>query len=222
MKIYTRRQLMMEEARVKPYISDGLVFHLDGADATDTTWVDRVAGVIFTLTGATPNGKGVVFNTTRKNDVAVPNSIPTSISSVNGNNGTIEVCAYRSISAATECLYTTNRYSIQYVVDGDHIALSSSNATASYSPRAPLPNGREIGLFMHSCNANINCYNGMAVTPGSKTYKTMYDYRVGNNAARAIPFRGTIYQIRIYNRQLSLEEMRFNQEQDRKRYGIQF
>lgn len=218
-RYYSRRELMMDTVAVKPYISNGLVFHLDGADATDTTWVDRVAGVIFTLTGATPNGKGVVFNTTRKNDVAVPNSIPTSISSVNGNNGTIEVCAYRSISAATECLYTTNRYSIQYVVDGNNVALSSSNITASYSPRAPLPNGREIGLFMHSCNANINCYNGMAVTPGSKTYKTMYEYRVGNNAARTIPFRGTIYQIRIYNRQLSLEEMRFNQEQDRKRYG---
>ena len=44
------------------YIQNGLVFHLDGADATETEWVDRIGGAVFELFNAAIDNGGVRFN----------------------------------------------------------------------------------------------------------------------------------------------------------------
>jgi hypothetical protein len=82
-------------------------------------------------------------------------------------------------------------------------------------------NGKKLEKFTHSCNAARSCYNGTMVEVGSNTYSVEQANRIAGNKG-GNNFKGTIYQIRIYNRQLSEAEMKFNQEQDRKKYGIQF
>jgi hypothetical protein len=103
-----------------PYISDGLVFHLDGADATDTTWTDRVAGIVYTLQGASADGKGVTFSS--GNDNTGQGTGNKALTVINPNVGTIEVCAWRRSqrgSSWKEFLYiTAGLPAIQYVVDG--------------------------------------------------------------------------------------------------------
>ncbi|MBR4926430.1 MAG: hypothetical protein IKZ61_11910 [Prevotella sp.] len=213
MRYYTRRNLMMEDSKVKPYIQDGLVFHLDGADSDGKTWVDRVAGIIYTRSEGTADGKGVTFNM-GAGAYMVGNK---SIATISPNAGTIEVCAYRrgtTNSVTDEVLYATSGMpAIHYDVDKSGTFVTISNRNSGPAPRAPI-SGKGVGKFTHSCCAARTCYNGTMAAVGSQTYKTQQANRVG------ISFKGDIYQIRIYNRQLTEAEMRWNQIQDAKRYGI--
>jgi hypothetical protein len=143
---------------------------------------------------------------------------------INPNVGTIEVCAWRRSSRPNpwkEFLYITAGIpAIQYVVNGSGTFVYISNRQTAPAPRMPI-NGKKLEKFTHSCNAARSCYNGTMVEVGSNTYSTeQANYIAGNGSTQ--PFKGTIYQIRIYNRQLSEAEMKWNQEQDRKIYGIQF
>lgn len=216
---YTRRQLMMDEVKAKPYISDGLVFHMDGADCNGTTWPARVGNVTYTLNGGTADGVGVTFNSGTNSQYASGSSTPEGIK---GTVGTIEVCAYRRSARGTtypEILFISSKIpNIQYVVhqSGDYVAISNRNTDPT--PRAPI-NGKTVGKFTHSCNAVRTCYNGTMVTVGSTTYLTNQANYIGGNGSSGA-FKGTIYQIRIYNRQLTEAEMKWNQQQDAKRYGI--
>ena len=109
---------------------------------------------------------------------------------------------------------------IQYVVDGSGTFVYISNRSNAPAPKMPI-SGKTLGKFTHSCNAARSCYNGTMVAVGSNTYSVEQANRIAGNGSTQ-PFKGTIYQIRIYNRQLSEAEMKWNQDQDRKRYGIQF
>ena len=204
-----------------PYISDGLVFHLDGEDATDTVWTDRVAGIVYTLQGASADGKGVTFSSGNNTGRGVGDK---NLAAISPNVGTIEVCAWRRSARSSnyhEIIYTTKSLpAIQYFVDKSGTYVSISNRNTAPAPRMPI-SGKTLGKFTHSCNAARSCYNGTMVEVGSNTYTTnQVNYIAGSGSSNN--FKGTIYQIRIYNRQLSEAEMKFNQEQDRKKYGIQF
>lgn len=210
---YTRRQLMADTVLPKPYISDGLVFHLDGADATDTTWVDRIGGNTFTNDGsATHDGKGVRGTY----------SSPTAFG-VRRDVGTIEVCGeiVSSWGGADKNVLVVrdkdNVYGLNYILkpheSPPYAHISSRNAITA--PRAYRSVG--LGKFTHSLNKERHVFNGTLGTLGGNTYNTTNAAKsfVGVNKMR-------IYQVRIYNRLLTEAEMKYNQEQDRKKYGIQF
>lgn len=204
---------MMEEAKVKPYISDGLVFHLDGADATDTTWVDRIGGNTFTNDGsATHDGKGV----------RGAYSNPTAFG-VRRDVGTIEVCG----EIVSSWAYTDN--TVALVRDKDHVnglnyilRPHESQPYAHISSRNVIKAPRSyrsvgIGKFTHSLNIERHVFNGTLGELGTNTYNT-------TNAGSSFVGHSKIiiYQVRIYNRLLTEAEMKYNQQQDRKRYGITF
>lgn len=213
-KIYTRRQLMMEDAKVKPYISDGLIFHLDGADATDTTWIDRIAGNVFTNDGsATHDGKGVL------GVYSSPTALGTYV-----ENGTIEVCGavISSFGGADNNAHIVRNMEhirgINYIIkprENPPFVIIDSRDGYGAAPRAYRSVG--LGKFTHSVNAVRHVFNGTLGELGSNSYTTTNARSsfVGHTKVR-------IYQVRIYNRHLTEAEMKFNQEQDRKRYGIQF
>lgn len=214
MRYYTRRQLMMESATVKPYITDGLVMHLDGADATDTTWVDRVGSKVFTNDGsATHDGKGVSGSY----------SCPTSLG-VYCQDGTIEVCGeiISSFAAAENNVYVVrdkeNVRGINYIIkpreNPSYVTIDSRSGYGA-PPRAYRSVG--LGKFTHSINGTRHVFNGTLGELGTNTYVTTNaaDSIIGHTKVR-------IYQVRIYNRHLTEAEMKWNQEQDRKRYGITF
>ena len=108
--------------------------------------------------------------------------------------------------------------SIFYVGRNTYVTLGASVRLAKFT--APLP----VGKFTHSLRATLHYYNGTKMTTTSSTVVTntgtiMY---VGGNVGGNQGFNGIIYQVRIYNRLLTEDEIKWNQEQDRKRYGIQF
>ncbi len=214
MKLYSRRQFMMEEARVKPYISDGLVFHLDGADATDTTWVDRIGGNTFTNIGsATHDGNGVLGTYSSPITLGVTNSA-----------GTIEVCGEIVSSWHSLGAYEFIVRDKTHLTGINYILITTSNppfveisSRGNYSPAPRAYRSANIGKFTHSINRERHVFNGTLGELGGNdgiTTNVSMSY-IGNSKVR-------IYQVRIYNRRLTEAEMKFNQEQDRKRYGITF
>lgn len=213
MKIYTRRQLMMEEARVKPYISDGLVFHLDGADATDTTWVDRVNNVTFNMHNVTCDGKRVYFNGTSSYGQS------STVVNYSYNSSTIEVVIYktRRVGFLFEPINST---AIRYIQGSSHVSFTWG-AAGKRSGVADQGVGKiithSINMDRDICNSKLIPFvsNDTWAPRGSGTL-------LGRRGDGSNPFQGNVYQIRIYNRKLSEAEILFNQEQDRKRYGITF
>ena len=214
MKVYSRRQLMMEEARVKPYISDGLVFHLDGADATDTTWVDRVGGVVFNMSNVICDGKGVYFKGTTNSY-----GHSSTVVSYLWNNSTIEVVIHKT--QASGFVFQSIENSIAYIGGAGYVNYTHG---LSHKRSAVKGNMQLNKTITHSINNDIEFFNGKqygfssADMWGSQRNGTYLGSREGSS----YPMKGYIYQIRIYNRKLSATEILFNQEQDRKRYGIIF
>ena len=216
MKIYTRRQLMMEEARVKPYISDGLVFHLDGADATDTTWVDRIGGVVFNMSNVVCDGKGVYFK---------------GVSTSRGHTSTNVNYDYRT-STIEVVIHKRQQSGFVFVTEGRSpvgICYIQGNGSVNFThgeagKRVNVITQNVNKIVTHSINMDRSILNGKLtgfMVNDSWGYQGSGTF-LGTRGNLAYPLNGDVYQIRIYNRKLSEAEILFNQEQDRKRYGIQF
>lgn len=206
------------------YIKNGLVLYLDGADCNGTTWVDRAGGKVFTLHNAKINGEGVIFHTTAYSAAGASYASNSTMHSVTPTAGTIEICAYRTgIRASGEPEHivfggTANR--IVYVVasGGNYVVIS--NNTSNNAPRA-LINGRTLEKFTHSINAARHVYNGQLGELGANIANARSGYvQIGCRTDGHYAFEGIVYQVRIYNRQLTEEEMLHNQSIDAEKYGI--
>ena len=211
---YTRRQLMADVVAIKPYISNGLVFHLDGADATTTSWVDRVGGVVFNMSNVVCDGKGVYFKGT-KNSYGHSSTIFRYL----WNNSTIEVVIHKT--QASGFVFQSVGNSIAYIGDAGYVNYTHG---ASHKRSAVTGNMQLNKTITHSINNDIEFFNGKQYgfssgdTWGNQSNGTWLGIRAGSDYL----MKGYIYQIRIYNRKLSATEILFNQDQDRKKYGIQF
>ena len=215
---YTRRQLMAEIAYPKPYISNGLIFHLDSRDVNGSTWVDRIGGKVLTLYNTTLQNGGVKFTGNRHCRAEAGDGVTLTAPAA---SSTIEIVGHRLVKRSIEMIFSPGvKSSIFYVGRNTYVTLGSSVRLAQFT--APLP----VGKFTHSLRATLHYYNGTKMTTTSSTVasNTEPSICVGGNevAAGNMGFNGIIYQIRIYNRLLTEDEIKFNQEQDHKRYGIQF
>jgi hypothetical protein len=214
MKVYSRRQLMMDTVAIKPYISNGLVFHLDGVDATTTSWVDRIGGVVFNMSNVVCDGKGVYF----KGATSSYGHSSTTVFSL-WSNSTIEVVIHKT--QASGFVFQSIGNSIAYIGGADYVNYTHG---VSHKRSAITGNMQLNKTITHSINNDIEFFNGRqygfssADTWGNQGNGTWLGIRAGNS----YQMKGYIYQIRIYNRKLSATEILFNQDQDRKKYGIQF
>ena len=215
---YTRRQLMAEIAYPKPYISNGLIFHLDGKDANGSTWVDRIGGKVLTLYNTTLQNGGVRFTGNRHCCAETEDGVTLTAPAA---SSTIEIVGHRLTKRSIEMIFSPGvNSSIFYVGRNTYVSLGVNVRLAQFT--APLP----VGKFTHSLRATLHYYNGTKMTTTGSTVASNQETNicVGGNetAAGNLGFNGIIYQIRIYNRLLTEDEIKWNQEQDRKRYGIQF
>ena len=215
---YTRRQLMAEIAYPKPYISNGLIFHLDGKDANGSTWVDRIGGKVLTLYNTTLQNGGVRFTGNRHCRAETEDGVTLTAPAA---SSTIEIVGHRLTKRSIEMIFSPGvNSSIFYVGRNTYVSLGVNVRLAQFT--APLP----VGKFTHSLRATLHYYNGTKMTTTGSTVTSNQETNicVGGNetAAGNLGFNGIIYQIRIYNRLLTEDEIKWNQEQDRKRYGIQF
>ena len=73
------------------YITDNLVFHLDGIDCNSSTWVDKINGVTFNMYNITKNWQGVYFNGSSSYGSS------SSVINYNYSSSTIEVVLYKTV-----------------------------------------------------------------------------------------------------------------------------
>lgn len=212
-KAYLGSDLVYEvgSSALEPYIETGLILWLDGADYTSGSWVDRIGNRSFTMYNTSASGGGVVFNG----------------SSSYGSYGTLINAPY-------------NASTIEVVADVAN--------TSTYMFLFSQPSSSYVSMLMHNkklgnaSNAQINLRN-IRASSGKHTFSLSHNYAyedkvaatsggsdwfgsrtgnvlIGQRGQSQSFFKGTIYQIRIYNRILTSDEVLYNQGIDIRKYNI--
>lgn len=213
------------------YITDGLIAKFDGYDASTTYWGDTynsLFGISLNSVSKTSDGMGVIFN---GGGCSAANPADYSNDAATINSGTIEV-VYKvdDMPSAYMVLvkgYTANngdKGKMAFWIDGNgyvrndfYTAKEVNNSISNYL-------GRTI---TQSVNATLNYVNGISLgkeelatstaSPGATSQPAIGCFRT---SAVYAPFTGTIYQVRIYNRELTAAEIQHNQKIDMIRYNI--
>ena len=214
-----RHQLMWREEGIG-YIKNGLVFWLDGLNkgGTANAWTDRInPDIIFTnasnaakeiAKGWSFNGAGGLTNSTNssywRDDAKV--NVP--------DCSTIEI-VYNGHNNKSQILFITNLFtalSFGFYANGKSLLIGYDNQAYTL----PVVNGNRIV----SANKTLALDCGQRLVKKSDTYYeteavSSIGYRTNNNY-----FTGEIYSIRMYNRQLTDDEMLNNQRIDNERYEL--
>lgn len=229
-----RRRLMMgvnggSPTPTIPYVTDGLVFYLDGINkgVNDGKWTDLVGGVQWTNYGATSLENGWSFaNKAYMLDDGT-------MGSYSFANCTVEMCVDSN---------TSNNYFL-FVGAGAGIVgyFAQSYANKSWFTIKPTSEGgvyrgalsvtptiSGIGKFTISITGQRNGYgywNGVKKSSDNVAYSAASTAIIGKrvpttSSSSAFPFTGTIHSIRIYNRILSNDEMLSNQIVDNIRFNL--
>lgn len=231
-----RRALMMEQEEALPpvpsgYITNGLVFFLDGKQlASSTKWKDIVGGKEFTLIDCTVGTNGIVFNGTSSRGEY--NGYITN----NWENETIEVVFYGLESIKTKCLFSQPMVGgnagigLRFGDDGDvRLATGQVAQTHQWFRASIYKSANRISVAAtQDITGGVCCHNGSNVTSNSsssyaknETGITCLGCRKTTNPSTFYsPYKGTIHAIRIYNRKLTLAEMQSNQATDLTYYNL--
>lgn len=212
MNVLRRRQF--NKADAPSYIKDGLILHLVGDDATTAAWVNRITEETFTMYNTTKSDdeKGVVFNGTS----AYAHCSTKNFGS--GAEGTIEIVCNANNFTGTEFVVSQRNDYISFiaVATGDfycELGLTTSLKIGTFPGKHTIclcrNKGYKDGVALNignNYNVKSPSHNGILIGRRSLT-QTQY-------------FNGTIYQIRIYDRVLTNDEILYNQLLDKKTYNI--
>lgn len=212
MSIIRRRQF--NKADAPSYIKDGLILHLVGDEATTTEWVNKITGETFTLynTAKSDDEKGVVFNGTSSYAYCSTKAFGS------GSEGTIEiVCNANSFTGSEYVVSQPNGY-ISFV------AAASGDFYCELGPTTSLKKGTFPGKHTICLCKNKGYKDGVALNIGNNYSVTAPAHNgilIGRRALnKSQYFNGTIYQIRVYNRILTKDEILYNQLLDKETYNI--
>lgn len=194
------------------YIKDGLVFWLDGIDkgGEDGKWIDKVGGVVFTPDGDVEWGNNYVWGQLSATEgVGYPYREST-IEFVLENrlNYDRNVLWFNSGVCGCICGGSAANYILMGQCPGNSLGYDDAYI-------------RKAGTHCLSANANLALHN-LAVV-GSPVRTDYWNNRA--NYAIVLPVATpyvAVHSIRIYDRLLSEEEMRHNQEVDVKRFNLSF
>ena len=211
------------------YVQDGLVFQLDGIDKgnVEGAWVDRKAGRQFTLNNCIVNSNNIEFN--GKNSEAIDNdndTFPTVPESY-----TIEVVLYYGRGTIlTENHYTTSYGSPMMVAFSSTIDFFTIGR--NLQAVEALPENKYMCLQAHNKydTPQVNC-NGdvLASRQGTDSIIDNRDFNYGQASIGCVwtdygkktgHLLGKVYSIRLYNRELTEEELYNNMVIDYMRFRI--
>lgn len=208
-KVYLESDLMLEKAPLPDYVSSGLVFHLDAADATAESWIDKINGVVLTPHDITLSG-GVVF-------AGNVNSYYSSSAALNvtSANATIEI-VHAPGNTNGFLLENKNGNIVYYMRNLASISFYHVNHSCAI---ASFTSGK-VGT--HSISNTRNFFNKVnkGFTGTDHWSAAVSNLIIGKRGNNTRPYKGTVYQIRVYNRNLTEEEVLFNQTIDMKKYNI--
>lgn len=200
------------------YVTDGLVFFLDGRlniDVVNGTWTDLIGGKMFALTDCTASNGGVVFNGTSSKG-----EYDGTLSS-DWETETIEAAIDTTMSASRDILNQPGSgISLRLGLSGEKMrVVLNAGAFAAYCNFPSSENAKLISGIKGKAVINKSAHiSSEPVSPTAAVATTIGVRKTSNGYGTYYP--GTIYAIRIYNRKLTAAEMLQNQQADIDRYGI--
>lgn len=202
------------------YIENGLVLHLDGIDkgSTANAWTDLIGGHVFTKnnTSVTTNDDSFSFNGTSGCYLKNTDTL-----SFNYLTHTIEACYHATNTSGSAILFETNvANNIMFGYYNTTKVIICTNGSSQPSAGHYFANNM-YGVHTASVNAS-NALNNLTYQRTSVVNEFFSSSGSNTIGARTtgIYFIGKIYSIRIYNRLLTIDEMRHNQMIDNKRFNL--
>ena len=201
-----RREMVVEEEELS-YITDGLVFHLDGIDKGETqgAWTDLVSGTVFEGTAESQSNCFFFNNTYLSNR---------SFSLGANSNYTVEIC-YKETVKQNGVLFCSGNSATGNIFMAPYFKMYLQRGKNYYINRDI---GTKYSLSMNNerCIQNLVAkrYDGVASSYTTSETNIGCRYYKGYN----VFFMGYIYSIRVYNRNLTETEILNNQKVDNKRF----
>lgn len=210
-KAYVGNQLVYEvNSWDNPYITDGLIFMLDGIEKgnVEGTWKDLIGGITFTNNNVTSTEYGWSFN-------GSSSSFYSTTVLTGSENHTVEVC-FKPKTTGTYCVFACNNQTannMMFYKSNSNIVFLQRKNIYSLSLSANTPQSVSLNL-------NQGLHNGSAKSKSSSTdYWNNSNFWVGRRATGNY-FNGEIYAIRFYNRRLTQEEQSHNFNVDNERFEL--
>ena len=212
-----RRKMLM--AGEPDYIMNGLLYHFVSDDSDGQTWTDRISGLTFTLSGVSKTQDNGLFF-----DGHAFGCVPkTQFSKI------VTVELVLSQNARNAIFLFDNKYAVadyQNIIRLDNIVFSSYPFAPELGEKYVISGTSKNGEL--STNNSIVYFDKSKLTNGSNvgTYNRFYDgISIGGRLTaqgqlRDNVLKGTLYQIRLYSRDLTEQEILHNQNVDFKKYGI--
>ena len=213
------------------YVQDGLVACWDGIEngganthnPSATVWKDLVGGYEFTLTGVTVEDDRMTFagSTSSYGTLSATDTTSTFVAAKNGTMEIVYVCRSTSLQVL---LQSTAESGLAF---GLYNASSIITHSASSEDRKPLisftsgTTTNSVSVRFTSGAPASAIANGESRTLSGSNYWGSPDAAmtfIGKRASDALAFPGSIYCIRLYNRQLSNDEIAANHALDVKRF----
>lgn len=219
-----RREMILpggEEPIECPYITDGLIFWLDGIERGGVTgqWKDLIGGKIFTLYGVTEETDGVTFAGTTSSygiyNGAVSSdwkieTIEATRATSEGTNACIFCPAGASSPIGIGLIFASAKDNCCIQIDG-----STYSKFLTYSGWKRLSLNKDHGIRNGSVSVSKSGTDSWGKNTSGNTY-----LGVRYTSSLAKPFSGKLNSIRIYNRWLTEDEMKANQAVDATRFNV--
>ena len=211
---------------VIPYVTDGLILYLDGIEQGDeaNVWTDLINGMRFVKkgSGVTFNRDNVQFTGTNANQCLYSSD---TFSPPHTNTGTVEVCYRDAVTTETGVqvlLYSGNvsgaigfqiwKRQIAYASYGAnyYTGVWNDNGTGTYSVSSARAYQNLVNVGFTSTKAyQSRSANVVIVGASGRGASTFYDQ-----------YKGKLHSVRVYNRQLTEEEILYNQAVDNTRFNL--
>lgn len=203
------------------YVVDGLVFKLDGIDkgSDSTKWIDRIGNKEITLTNCSFTTDGVDFSASGAIGLLDGTSV-----GVTPANGTIEICASASsnMKVMVCCYFRGENSSIRLYESGSASKFDMSNNNNDVSFTHGISEFTKMTISENQLRGYING-TAMTATTGRTWTASITSPCIilgSSNKTVANRFAGTMHSVRVYNRQLTANEMLHNQKVDNDRYNL--
>lgn len=213
MSIFRRRLMMQAKAQPFecPYITDGLVFWLDGINKGNSAagWQDLIGKYVFPWISRTTQGENCVIFGSGSGAMAnkkVPNF---------GTGSTIEGCCSGGSNSQWQIVFIQSVMMLARDSSGTQLTFKTRRTGGRFKVTVPT-------TFTASANDNVALVNGVKSTTiqNSDWNAAQYSCIGSRGGSGAYPYVGNVHSIRIYNRLLTEEEMLFNQQVDNERFNL--
>ena len=200
-----------------PYITDGLIFWLDGIDvSSDSLWVEKIGNRQFALYNCVKTQYGVSFDGSTSYGIC---------SSADFDGETIEGAYTLNSTSASQAIFTQRS-----IRTDQKIILARTSAGTIYT-RATDTNVAQrkydlslietVSAYQDGSEAIVNGNTTIQVTGNKSEYNTSGSLYIGKQPTSTNwMLNGTLHSVRVYSRKLTEAEMLYNQGIDNTRFNL--